>query len=149
MIRKLPIIDDNHYWELTFFSVFCMKTLSLYRINDYLCRMMTRKGRKRVFIAWVLLLALMPISIVKATHFHDGGGLTVHNTTTQSSQNSDGGANCPICHFFLSPFIETPEIFVSFCATIVAMLIVGKCPELRQADVLSPTLRAPPCANLF
>lgn len=46
--------------------------------------MMKRKRKNRIIIAWVLLMTLMPISIVKATHHHD-------IEEVASSQSTDPG----------------------------------------------------------
>lgn len=112
---------------------------------------MKRKGRKRIFIAWLLLLALMPISIVKATHSHDTGAFSSHNTQLPGHQHNGGddGSTCPICHFFLSPFTTAPEIHVSFFTQQVSLLMVPACPDVKSAIVLQPSLRAPPCAFIF
>lgn len=108
-------------------------------------RRMKRKRRNRVVIAWVLLLTLMPISIVKATHFHDGAtAATCHTSASGHSQGSDEGGTCPICHFFLSPFVETPILhFIPFAHPIRTFT---DCPyaDVVQGKGQSPSLRAPP-----
>lgn len=106
---------------------------------------MKRKRRNRIITAWVLLLTLMPISIVKATHFHDGvTAATCHASASDHSQGSDDGCTCPICHFFLSPFVEAPTtLLIPFAQPVHAFI---DCPyaDVMQGKGLSPSLRAPP-----
>ena len=119
--------------------------------NDYLCsRLMMRRERKhRVIIAWVLLFALLPMSIVKATHFHDTEeAVPSHSAVPGHPQSGDSGNTCPICHFFLSPFIEVPTFHFTFCTQLVAVFIARPCTGTKQADKLSLSLRAPPAACL-
>lgn len=70
--------------------------------------MMKRKRKNRIIIAWVLLMTLMPISIVKATHHHDIEEVASSQSTDPGQKNSGNDYDsCPICHFLLSPFIES------------------------------------------
>ena len=108
-------------------------------------RRMKRKRRNRIIIAWVLLLTLMPISIVKATHFHDGAmAATCHASASSHSQGSDDGGTCPICHFFLSPFVEAPAILLVPFAQPVYIFIDCPYADVIQRKGPSPSLRAPP-----
>lgn len=63
--------------------------------------------RNRIIIALVLLLSLLPMGIVKATHVHDSDAIsTVETSGTCHSHNGTADNDCPICQFILSPFVE-------------------------------------------
>ncbi len=103
---------------------------------------MRRKGKNRIIIAWALLLALMPIYIVKAVHYHDVKDATAcHSAAAGNSQSSD---TCPICHFFLSPFVEAPAVHVCFYASVVVVSTVAAVVRPVTADIRVVSLRAPP-----
>lgn len=110
-------------------------------------RRMKRKRRNRIIIAWVLLLTLMPISIVKATHFHDGAmAATCHASASSHSQGSDDGGTCPICHFFLSPFVEAPAILlVPFAQPVYISSTVRMRMSSREKDRHPRCVRLPIC----
>lgn len=109
---------------------------------------MKRKRRNRIIIAWVLLLPLLQVSIVKATHFHDTEeSLTSHTAMPDHSHDSDDGCTCPICQFFLSPFIEVPTFHFTCCTQLVSVLILRPCFGVKQTGTLSLSLRAPPTAS--
>lgn len=67
--------------------------------------MMKRKRKNRIIIAWVLLMTLMPISIVKATHHHD-------IEEVASSQSTDPGQKKQRERLRLLPYLPFP--FISF-----------------------------------
>lgn len=76
---------------------------------------MNKRERKRVFTAWVLLLTLMPLMIVKSFHHHhckstfpEPLAQGYHAEHHHHSCASEDG--CLICQFILSPFGEG-EIF--------------------------------------
>lgn len=88
------------------------------------------------------MLALMPIYIVKAVHFHESESVAVsHSSQDGHSHSSD---TCPICHFFLSPFVESPALHIVFFAPVVFVLVSIVCPEATKRSVGSASLRAPP-----
>lgn len=110
---------------------------------------MKRKKRNRIIIAWVLLLALLPISLVKATHFHETGVTSSHHTELpgQPSHGNDGNT-CPICDFCLSPFVEAPAVHLVFFPQHATPLFAQPCPEPVSVAMSHPTLRAPPSVVL-
>ncbi|MCI1646974.1 MAG: hypothetical protein LKI39_10670 [Bacteroides sp.] len=103
-----------------------------------------KRNRVKIRIAWLLLLTLMPISVVKITHHHnDSIQSSCHGTCGQNNNSQD---SCPICQFVLSPFVPSTTISVSFIAELIALEPV----VYVNKDVLSDTpysygLRAPPC----
>ena len=109
---------------------------------------MKRTRRNRVVIAWALLFALMPITIVKATHFHHNEDAAVPHSALAGHAHDAGSEDCPICNFFLSPFVETSDIHFAFCATLVCVFIARPCEGGEQAVTSSVSLRAPPAARL-
>ena len=53
--------------------------------------------RNRIIIALVLLLSLLPMGIVKATHVHDSEAIsTVETSGTCHSHNGTADNDCPI-----------------------------------------------------
>lgn len=107
---------------------------------------MRRKRRNRVIIAWLLLLALMPITFVKATHFHesDNGVVTAQSSLPGHSHGGDSGNSCPICNFVLSPFVVVPSIHLSFFEQSFSVLFHRVTYKVKQTKVLHHYLRAPP-----
>ncbi len=104
---------------------------------------MRKKCRNRVIAAWLLLIALMPVYIVKAVHFHDvKDGVACNSSEAGHSQS--GADACPICHFFLSPFTETPVVHIAFFALFITVIPVIPVRKAVKVDVVRPSLRAPP-----
>ena len=104
---------------------------------------MGKKYRNRVLAAWVLLIALMPVYIVKAVHFHDAkDSVACHSQSAGHSQNSSDA--CPICHFFLSPFTETTPAHIAFFALLMAILPVLPVVRIAKVQMVRASLRAPP-----
>lgn len=77
-----------------------------------------RESRTRIGIAWLLLITLMPLGVVKCTHHHDSAS---HQLSCQ--HHSDGEDNsqdsCLICHFTLSPFIQSDPFHIVFIAELL------------------------------
>jgi len=111
--------------------------------------MMKRKRKNRIIIAWVLLMTLMPISIVKATHHHDIEEVASSQSTDPGQKNSGNDYDsCPICHFLLSPFIESQSFHFFYSAQLIFVFIAQPCPGKKKTSLLSATLRAPPSLSL-
>ena len=73
---------------------------------------MKHRVKTRIVTAWVLLLTLMPLYIVKAVHFHnDGSSISMHDSGHHHQASDDG---CLICHFLLSPFTEAADFHFTF-----------------------------------
>ena len=106
--------------------------------------------KNRIIIAWILLMVLMPISFVKATHFHECEETAVsHADDQEHSHEGDGCDSCPICHFLLSPFLETPTYHFSCCAQVVLLFIVRPCLDHKGTCVRTISLRAPPASRII
>ncbi len=109
---------------------------------------MDTRSKHRVLIAWILLLSLMPLTIVKATHFHDVGEialshLTVVTVAGQTQLASDSG-NCPICDFHLPPFIEAAILYFYIYAQLILFFAIRPCAKAEKENTLPFFLRAPP-----
>jgi hypothetical protein len=102
-----------------------------------------RETRMRITIAWMLLVALMPLQIVKSLHYHES---VVSSSCSHHGCHGDNDFqhSCPICNFTLSPFVhsETPQF------TFVAELLSFVVPVYEKGKVFvlfhSCGLRAPP-----
>lgn len=123
-------------------SVFC------YICTEFIS--MKREKITRVVIAWVLLLSLMPVFIMKSLHFHnDGGVMLYHHSPAGDLQSNCGGGSCAICHFFISPFVETESVHFTFITFLVSIFICSICSQLINRNVIAKRLRGPPSYSLF
>jgi hypothetical protein len=70
---------------------------------------------KRQWIAWILMLCLLPLTAVKLTHYHreEGGSCRLDASQTAAGHGHEhehehgGGDDCVICKFILSPFLDS------------------------------------------
>lgn len=104
---------------------------------------MKSRDKKRIAAALVLLLAIMPVFVLKAVHLHDHSVDSAwHEKGSVASQQV--GASCPICSFVLLPFTGCDE------ETADADVVVRPCalPFMEGSIVVFPVvtygLRAPP-----
>lgn len=88
-------------------------------------------------------------SIVKATHHHDIEEVASSQSTDPGQKNSGNDYDsCPICHFLLSPFIESQSFHFFYSAQLIFVFIAQPCPGKKKTSLLSATLRAPPSLSL-
>ena len=116
-------------------------------ICSYLCLQFTRrimrdKAKGRIFIAWLLLVTLMPIFMVKTLHHHGEDDTTCHPQGGHS--HSSSSHQCPICDFMLSPFIQAEAFQLH-----IVLPVFDFRPEIRidkvcRAKSYPYHLRAPP-----
>lgn len=112
---------------------------------------MERKKRNRVIVVWALLLCFMSITIVKAIHIHNADGtIGIFRTSTsgQTDTGSHDDSDCPICHFSLLPFIESPIFYITFSPHLLSFLLVCPLVAIEKRNRLSSSSRAPPMARL-
>lgn len=106
-----------------------------------------RETKTRISIAWLLLLALMPLQIVKSVHYHEpvvASSATHHDC----SGDNDYRDSCPICNFTLSAFIHPHSFHLSFVAELL-FFVVPQSENRRVFNLFySHGLRAPPVAIL-
>ena len=69
-----------------------------------------RNTRHRIWLAWMLLMTFMPLSVVKVFHNHSEETCT----DAHSGKSHHTCETCPICQFMLSPFIETPSTLLTY-----------------------------------
>lgn len=78
----------------------------------YFCSGLTehKNERKRKFIAWLLLMTLMPFFMVKTFHHHEEDAVC----HSDSGNSHDSSHQCPVCNFTLSPFtqVETLQLHI-------------------------------------
>lgn len=96
--------------------------------------------RRRVILAIIMLLSLMPVNLVKALHFHEE---QIHYVSDQDSVSQT--CDCAICDFVLSVQEETPTVelphIVSTILTVEQFKIIRRV-RLINRQIIS--LRAPP-----
>jgi hypothetical protein len=106
---------------------------------------MRKAKRNRKIIAWVLLLSLLPIFVVKTIHFHDVDDAMLYNHHAAGDlQAGVNGDACAICHFFLSPFVETETAGLPLAVEFVSVLIICVCADVVCRNASVKRLRAPP-----
>lgn len=109
---------------------------------------MRMRNRKRVSKAWILLLALMPLMLVKSFHHHDSHAFHASCHLHEDSSPQVGAdtihTDCLICHFFLSPALDVSfgDINVAPGFILVKQRIIQENPLTRTLFFAS--LRAPP-----
>ncbi|MCE9106040.1 hypothetical protein ACTMKN_03910 [Bacteroides pyogenes] len=99
------------------------------------------KQKQRAAIAWMLFLMLMPLFVVKATHFHDDTSCAAHHTERSDNRSAD---NCEICLFVLSDFTEAESFIFHHLQTFVPFIHLVTEEKGACVTILSPSLRAPP-----
>ncbi|WP_321479963.1 hypothetical protein [uncultured Bacteroides sp.] len=96
-----------------------------------------------MYIAWVLLLAFMPIQVVKSFHHHDNVVKPSHELQTKNTNEHEHN-DCPICNFTLSPFIQTDFVQITFVARLLPYIALAYQNERTFSISYSHGLRAPP-----
>lgn len=105
------------------------------------------KGRKRlVFIAWFLILSLLPVYIVKALHFHC---VTEDATTHANASHAHDSDNCSICQFILSPFVEVGQLQINIILPFISFERIFHESRVCNASPGSQSIRAPPKVFCF
>lgn len=103
---------------------------------------MKHRVKTRIVTAWVLLLTLMPLYIVKAVHFHDdGSSISIHDSGHHHQTSDDG---CLICHFLLSPFTEAEDFHFTFIDASHCDVFVAVYDNVVVSAQRVYGLRAPP-----
>lgn len=106
---------------------------------------MRKEKRNRKIIAWALLLSLLPIFVVKTIHFHDVDDAMLFQHHAAGDLQTDGsGDACAICHFFLSPFVETATAALPIADEVVSVLIICFSADVVCRTTSVKRLRAPP-----
>ena len=102
--------------------------------------------KDKIITALVLLLAMMPVSIVKVAHFHElEVAMESHQDIPEHSDSGHCEDTCPICHFVATPFVGTPVLRLDvICTLIFEEPEVEPRTGIRPAETLAHSLRAPP-----
>ena len=107
-----------------------------------------RAEQKRILTAWMLILMLMPMMLVKSFHHHEG--FQAHAVTNESSAahstlcSLSSDAQCPICHFYISPIEEATDFRLATSQDYVPAERVTYAPHVVKSCHLLHGLRAPP-----
>lgn len=94
-----------------------------------------RNTRHRIWLAWMLLMTFMPLSVVKVFHNHSEE-TSITCTDAHSGKSHHTCETCPICQFMLSPFIETPSTLLTYTP-----LYDGRVELFRIKSFLSLSIR--------
>lgn len=100
------------------------------------------KAKKRIIIAWLLFMALMPLFLVKAIHHHEGRDVSISQPKGCSSQNAC--EQCPICKFTLSPFTQANSFHFEVIIPVFNYEPVYQVKMMSYRLILLSKLRAPP-----
>ena len=102
--------------------------------------------KDKTIIALVLLLTLMPVGLVKATHFHEMEAMSEsHQDIPGHTEGGHCEDTCPICHFIATPFIGSPSLRLDvFNILLFPDLTIQPESGVTQAETLTHSLRAPP-----
>lgn len=98
----------------------------------------------RLAMAWAMLLTLLIVGGVKATHVHAHVGSAVSSEASEASHCAD---DCAVCHFLLSAFVvgDAPRLVVETAAALAPLAAAAEC--LASAELPPPTSRGPPAAS--
>jgi len=102
---------------------------------------------KRVLIAWLLLLCMIPFTVTKLTHHHDKEKpACCASATDDEDHNSDNGHNsrCTICKFTLSPFVSNDSEELSIFQVLIPSEPVYYVSGHTLPSVHTYLLRGPP-----
>lgn len=100
------------------------------------------KAKKRILIAWLLFMALMPFFLVKAMHHHEESDVSVCQSKGCSSQ--DVCEQCSICNFTLSPFTQVESFHFEVIIPVFNYEPVYQVKMMSYRLLLLSKLRAPP-----
>lgn len=95
-----------------------------------------RNTRHRIWLAWMLLMTFMPLSVVKVFHNHSEE-TSITCTDAHSGKSHHTCETCPICQFMLSPFIETPSTLLTY----TPLYVNGRVELFRIKSFLSLSIR--------
>lgn len=103
---------------------------------------MKRKAKSRIVIAWVLLVTLMPLFAVKATHFHESSKTSACQPTKGHSHSP--GDQCLICQFTLSPFTQAESFQIQVAVSVFDFEPAQYADKVCITMLYPYHLRAPP-----
>ncbi|WP_167549132.1 hypothetical protein [Bacteroides oleiciplenus] len=104
---------------------------------------MNSSRKKRVVVAWVLILSLMPFFVVKAFHHHEGEHSVSCSHADHPRHSSD---DCAICQFSLSLFTEAQSVDFHCVLTLLSFEQVVYQDKTVYVLSYSHYLRGPPTA---
>jgi hypothetical protein len=103
---------------------------------------MKTTAKRRIAVAWMLFLVLMPFFVVKTLHHH--GTCTQDVCRSADGHEHSSEEQCPICHFMLSPFTEAESLQVEVAVPVseAEYSLYVAMPDRRCIHLFQ--LRAPP-----
>ena len=98
------------------------------------------RTKNRIAVAWLLLMTVMPVFVVKAMHHHEEIAVChSDNGHPQSPCNQ-----CPVCHFTLSPFTQAESFHIQIIIPLFNYEPVAYMGMKGYQPVHPYNLRAPP-----
>lgn len=104
------------------------------------------KAKSRIVIAWVLLITLMPLFVVKAVHFHDSKTSACQSTKGHTHSPGD---QCLICQFTLSPFTQAESLQIHVFVSVFDLEPVHYTDKDCITTLYPYHLRAPPTQSFI
>ena len=102
---------------------------------------MKREMRHRVFIAWLLMVALLPVYVVKAFHTHHIG---CEESVCKTTKTHHDCSHCYICQFVFSPFTEVSTFQCDIVSRYIIFIQEEKTENVAYRPFRVKSLRAPP-----
>ncbi len=106
--------------------------------------------KKQVIYAWVMLMSLMPVFVVKTLHYHERNEVFTEQPAADSSHASHSLPcdQCPVCHFAFSPFEEASQTVLHAYFTLINTELQQPLVERSSNEILTSLLRAPPYSSV-
>lgn len=95
-------------------------------------------------MAWLLLAALMPLSVVKTLHHHESRTPVSHCSDEAPSQLPCDD-DCVICQFSLLPFTPSETFRIRIYAKPIVYEPIAETEDICSEFFAPYGLRAPPC----
>ena len=100
------------------------------------------KGRAK--IAWLLLITIMPLFIIKTFHYHKIVPIGIETALASQEGHSHVSGTCPICLFSLSPFVESATFVLEVMQYVILVEPIQCLQNPGLKSISTVLLRAPP-----
>lgn len=102
---------------------------------------MKANAPKRIAVAWMLLMTIMFLIVVKTTHCHEDS----HSCCcTEKGADHVFHDDCLLCHFMFCPFIGSEPFHLEISFSFVIAELICYAEQAYSVSVFSYDLRAPP-----
>lgn len=103
------------------------------------------KRRRRILLAWLLFIAMLPFFVAKIAHRHDPGEVVCCSSDSDKpDHHSTDTDTCLLCNLLLTPFLETHSFDLHFILTLRPAERINYPEEKVYFLSYSHPLRAPP-----